>query len=100
MGELERAELELKSLRNQFKDNQIAVDKKNKENIIKLKEQNENLTAENFEYAVENNELKKKVNEQLEREKKIRSDIGQLKVENQWLINNQKTVLETQTELM
>jgi len=88
--ELERAELELKSLRNQFKDNQIAVDKKNKENIIKLKEQNENLTAENFEYAVENNELKKKVNEQLEREKKIRSDIGQLKVENQWLINNQK----------
>merc|ERR1719483_972855 len=88
--ELERTEQELKSLRNQFKDNQIAVDKKNKENIIKLKEQNENLTAENFEYAVENNELKKKVNEQLERKKKIRTDIGQLKVENQWLINNQK----------
>ena len=36
------------------------------------------------------NDLKKKVNEQLEREKKLRKEIGQLKVENQWLINNQK----------
>ena len=34
--------------------------------------------------------MKKKVNEQLEREKKLRKEIGQLKVENQWLINNQK----------
>ena len=31
-----------------------------------------------------------KINEQLEREKKLRKEIGQLKVENQWLINNQK----------
>ena len=30
------------------------------------------------------------MNEQLEREKKIRNEIGQLKVENQWLINNKK----------
>jgi hypothetical protein len=30
------------------------------------------------------------VNEQLEREQKIRNEIGQLRVENQWLINNQK----------
>ena len=30
------------------------------------------------------------MNEQLEREKKIRNEIGQLRVENQWLINNQK----------
>ena len=34
--------------------------------------------------------MKKRVNEQLEREKKIRTEIGQLRVENQWLINNQK----------
>ena len=32
----------------------MSTDTKNKESIIKLKEQNENLTAENFEYAVEN----------------------------------------------
>merc|ERR1719312_100385 len=89
-NELEKAEQELKSLDNQFKETQIAMDKRNKESITKLKEQNENLTAENFEYAVENNDLKKKVNEQLEREKKLRKEIGQLKVENQWLINNQK----------
>jgi len=89
-NELEKAEQELKSLNNQFKETQIAMDKRNKESITKLKEQNENLTAENFEYAVENNDLKKKVNEQLEREKKLRKEIGQLKVENQWLINNQK----------
>ena len=30
------------------------------------------------------------MNEQLEREKKIRTEIGQLRVENQWLINNQE----------
>lgn len=90
-SELEKAEHELKSIKSQFKENQSAIDKKNKDSIIKLKEQNENLTAENFEYAVENNDLKKKVNEQLEREKKLRNEIGQLKVENQWLINNQKS---------
>ena len=53
-NELEKAEKELKSLNNQFKETQIAMDKRNKESITKLKEQNENLTAENFEYAVEN----------------------------------------------
>ena len=30
------------------------------------------------------------MNKQLEREQKIRNEIGQLRVENQWLINNQK----------
>ena len=30
------------------------------------------------------------MNEHLEREKKIRKELDQLKVENQWLINNQK----------
>ena len=30
------------------------------------------------------------MNEQLEREKRIRNEIGQIKVENQWLINNKK----------
>ena len=60
------------------------MDTNNKESIIVLKEQNENLTAENFEYAVETvsiilsylyfqDDLKKNVNEQLEREKKIRN---------------------------
>ena len=29
------------------------------------------------------------MNKQLEREQKIRNEIGQLRVENQWLINNQ-----------
>merc|ERR1711982_299378 len=91
-NELEKAEQELQSIRSQFKENQSEIDKRNKDSIIKLKEQNENLTAENFEYAVENNDLKKKINEQLEREKKLRNEIGQLKVENQWLINNQKSV--------
>merc|ERR1711862_198483 len=91
-NELEKAEQELQSISSQFKENQSEIDKRNKDSIIKLKEQNENLTAENFEYAVENNDLKKKINEQLEREKKLRNEIGQLKVENQWLINNQKSV--------
>ena len=52
--EVEKAERELKSLKIQLRENQILTDTKNKESIIKLKEQNENLTAENFEYAVEN----------------------------------------------
>jgi uncharacterized protein (DUF3084 family) len=52
--ELEKAQQELKSLTTQFRDNQISTDTYNKESIIKLNEQNENLTAENFEYAVEN----------------------------------------------
>ena len=52
--ELKKSEQELKSSKNQFRENQIAIDTTNKESIIKLKEQNENLTAENFEYAVEN----------------------------------------------
>merc|ERR1712059_100442 len=82
----EKAERELESLKIQSSEKK----RKNKESIDKLKEQNENLTAENFEYAVENDELKKKVNEHLVREKKIRNEIGQLRVENQWLINNQK----------
>ena len=30
------------------------------------------------------------MNKQLEREQKIRNEIGQLRAENQWLINNQK----------
>ena len=51
---MEKAQQELKSLKTQFRVNQISKDTKNKESITKLKEQNENLTAENFEYAVEN----------------------------------------------
>ena len=53
-SELEKAEQELKSLKSQLRDDQTVIDRKNKENITKLKEQHENLTAENFEYAVEN----------------------------------------------
>ena len=98
---MEKAQRELKSLKTQLRENQSLMDTNNKESIIVLKEQNENLTAENFEYAVETvsiilsylyfqDDLKKNVNEQLEREKKIRNEIGQLRVENQWLINNQK----------
>merc|ERR1711997_1155717 len=41
-------------------------------------------------YAVENNELKKKLNELQENEKKMSKELGQLKTENQWLVNNQK----------
>ena len=52
--ELGKAERELKGLQNLFKDNQNAIEEKNKEKNIVLKEQNENLTAENFEYAIEN----------------------------------------------
>ena len=36
-----------------MRENQSLMDTNNKESIIKLKEQNENPTAENFEYAVE-----------------------------------------------
>ena len=52
--ELEQVERELKGVNNQFKFNQSSIEEKNKEKFIKLKEQNENLTAENFEYVVEN----------------------------------------------
>ena len=52
--ELEKAEQGLKSLKTQFRENQILSETKNKETIANLNEQNENLTAENFEYAVEN----------------------------------------------
>eukprot|EP00092_Neocalanus_flemingeri_P005056 GFUD01005436.1.p1 GENE.GFUD01005436.1~~GFUD01005436.1.p1 ORF type:complete len:507 (+),score=184.69 GFUD01005436.1:185-1705(+) len=90
LQELGQKERELKGLTNQFTENQNTLEKKNKEKVIKLKKQNENLTAENFEYVVENEELKKNLNEQLEREKKITKEMSQLKVENQWLINNQK----------
>ena len=50
---MEKSEQELKSLKTHFRENQISMDINNKEVIIKLKEQHENLTAENFEYAVE-----------------------------------------------
>ena len=51
---MEKAQRELKSLKTQMRENQSLMDTNNKESIIKLKEQNENLNAENFEYAVEN----------------------------------------------
>ena len=51
---MEKAERELKTFKNLFREIQISTGTKNKESIIKLKEQNENLTAEIFEYAVEN----------------------------------------------
>ena len=50
---MEKAEQELKSLKTQLRENQISTDTKNEESIAKLKEQNDKLTAENFEYAVE-----------------------------------------------
>jgi hypothetical protein len=52
--DVKNSEQELKSLKAHFRENQISMDMKNKEGIFKLKEQNENLTAEHFEYAVEN----------------------------------------------
>ena len=45
----------------------------------------------NYKMYLSQGDLKKKQDEQLENEKKLRKEIGQLNIENQWLINNQKS---------
>ena len=48
--EIENSESELKSIQVEYHDNLTTIEMK----AIKLKEQNEKLGAENFEYVVEN----------------------------------------------
>merc|ERR1711892_103598 len=55
-----------------------------------LETKSENLAADNFEYAVENEELNKKIKVSIESKKKLEKEVSQLKVENQWLVSNKK----------
>merc|ERR1712018_574807 len=55
-----------------------------------LVEKSEKLAAENFEYAVENEQLEKKLKVSTESKKSLDKELTQLKVENQWLVSNNK----------
>merc|ERR1719225_381684 len=86
--ELRRTEEEIMGIR-QSKE---TVDSGSKADLGKLREQNEKLSAENFEYAVENNDIKKKLFQTQDREKLIKRELSELKTEHQWLLNNQKSL--------
>jgi len=89
--EIENSEKELENLSLKYHDNLNSIEKK----VLKLKDHNEKLETENFEYVVENGNVKKSHDEQLDIEQELKKEISRLNLENQWLINNQKSQKDT-----
>lgn len=85
-AELRRTEEEIRDIRQ----SQETEGRGSNADMGKLREQNEKISAENFEYAVENNELKKKLFQTQDREKQLKRELSGLKTEHQWVLNNQK----------
>merc|ERR1711976_302657 len=90
-AELRRTEEEIRVIRQ----NQETEARGSNVDMGKLREQNEKISAENFEYAVENNDLKKKLFQTQDREKQLKRELSGLKTEHQWLLNNQKSATQS-----
>ena len=87
---IERSDAEIEKM----KDDHNYASKQLKETFesrIRLLEQkSEKLAAENFEYSIENEELNKKLQSSVMNYKSLEKELGQLKVENHWLVGSQK----------
>ena len=55
-----------------------------------IEQKGEKVAAENFEYSIENEELNKKLQNNISSYKVLEKEMSQLKVENQWLATSQK----------
>merc|ERR1711915_155447 len=85
---LSEAKRDLRDAESYYHASSMKVEEEERDKICNLKEQNEKISAENFEYAVENDQLKSKIQEQLEMEKKMKKEISNLRLEKQRLKNS------------
>jgi len=86
----EAAENQARMMSHELRRNEEEMKKMTKDSSVdeSLKIKNEKLGAENFEYAVENNELKKKIKEFQEREKILKKELNEVRKDNSKLIHN------------
>ena len=87
---MERTDYQMEKL----KENHLCSLKQSKDSFDKklrsLEQKSEKLGAENFEYSIENQEINKKLSASQAKAKSLERELGQLKVENQWLVSSQK----------
>merc|ERR1711981_979664 len=87
---MERTDHQMEKL----KENHLSSLKQAKDSFDKklrsLEQKSEKLGAENFEYSIENQEINKKLSTSLAKVKTLERELGQLQVENQWLVSSQK----------
>ena len=87
---MERTDYQMEKL----KENHQCSLKQSKETFDKklrsLEQKSEKLGAENFEYSIENQDINKKLSASVAKVKTLERELGQLKVENQWLVTSQK----------
>ena len=87
---MERTDYQMEELKEShlfsLKQSKESFDKK----LRSLEQKTEKLGAENFEYSIENQEINKKLSASLAKAKTLERELGQLKVENQWLVTSQK----------
>merc|ERR1712123_51809 len=89
-AELEQVESEMDILRDEHLTKVNQIQSKYSTKVKGMVEKSEKMAAENFEYAVENEQLEKKLKVGSEQTKILDRNLSQLKVENQWLVNNNK----------
>jgi len=97
--ELEKFEREMDTMRKEHTESKTNIRETFESKVNLLERKSEKLAAENFEYAVENEELEKKLNLSLESHKKYNRELNQLKVENQWLVSDKKKSIGSETKV-
>jgi len=90
VDELEKVEQEIDVLKDNQTQNNNNLQQKYSKMIEGLVGKSEKLAAENFEYAVDNEQLDKKLKVSNESRKSLDKELTQLRVENQWLVSNKK----------
>jgi len=90
LQELEKVECDMDILKKENVKNKTQIRETFEAKLKLLEHKSEKLAAENFEYAVENGELEKKLNISIETQKRNSRELSQLKVENQWLVSDKK----------
>jgi len=89
-NELEHVKDEIKKVEEEHREQVDEISDRYLKQIKILERKSESLAAENFELAVEKEAIDKKMKSMSETKRKMELELNQLKVENQWLVNNSK----------
>ena len=87
---MERSDLEIEKLKQDHNFSLKHLKESYESKLRLLEQKGEKVAAENFEYSIENEELNKKLQNNISSYKVLEKEMSQLKVENQWLATSQK----------
>jgi len=89
--ELDSVDMEFEEVKKENAENELKMKKTSEKQVAQINSRINKLRLENSKYELENESAANQVEELQRLESKLSLEIKQMKVENQWLISNQKT---------